>query len=829
MADDDKKIESAHDAESDMKLATEKPQDTDLELPSIDAALASIIADMSLMEIAPGEESGEGDAPGAELGVGETQGAGSGENETPGAASGEGEPPETGSGKVEVQETGSAESDTEVSLNDETLNEPAEIRAHETSSIDEISLDEPTSDNDGLSIVQTDNEEVPTRDLAQRFADEAEPAVDLDQGSSDFSGLESAADFNPEPLPEDSSQEASDIVTQLNQRRSAAVAEEVSKLHQPSASTKKTLASTFSSLKAIKKPELLPDSDSDASTAEAAGSAQPAEHSPAALSDSVQEGHTDGQATSVSLKPSKSPKLTSVRTIRADAANQSPMRVFERIPGRVKTAAAVSFLVCVCLYAIHVKQESMLQSKTASAIEAGKYDDAEKAAQEGCLRYPGDPEFHYFYAEVLAHKKLTQRALAEAQVAASARTDDLRFVALHAELLNKSNQFAEALSDYNRLMMDPLWKNRASVIAGRAKANLAVHQAGRVGATVLAASDRALRQLGLSDEEVQHLPAAIRNDIAAARYQKALKELGGLSESERNNTGVVAVRAICHDQLGNFADEYADYSVVITHQPRRRELYLKRAKAAARERKYALAGADIEHAVALNPKVPDAYVLRGDLSLEQNHYKDALVDYKHAVKLAPADQSIREKLGAVKAKLAATINPIVLPTAWTLPKDLLKNDPLTAAYQLMMHGQTDAAVPVLIALIRREPNNIQARRYLAWCLSDLQSARAAIDQFKALEKLGCLNAVDLEKYAFSLEQIDTPLAPEMYMRAIRANPRNGDLLEGLCRVYRDLKEYNKCVATARQGLRVASNDSQTKTFQDMITYSQQKISDGIGE
>jgi len=91
-----------------------------------------------------------------------------------------------------------------------------------------------------------------------------------------------------------------------------------------------------------------------------------------------------------------------------------------------------------------------------------------------------------------------------------------------------------------------------------------------------------------------------------------------------------------------------------------------------------------------------------------------------------------------------------------------------------------------------------------------------------------LNAIDRAKYDSCLQQIqiqnqtDTDNSPEKLLHAIQADPNNLVLREELCRVYRDLKQYDKCQQAAEEALLVAKDNQQAKFFFDMIKFVHSK-------
>jgi tetratricopeptide (TPR) repeat protein len=708
----------------------------------------------------------------------------------------------------------------------------------------------------------------------------------------------------------------------------------------------------------------------DHAVSTSANASKAAQEGPLAESDTLM------QNSATEKQQSATQGTTKVRSDRAISSGPSPQR-------GVIFLVAVVLLVLVAIFVNGDKQRSELLSRTAELIDRKNYEDALQLTELGCSRYPSEPMFHFFKAQLLYKQNLNDKALEEVAIAASARPDDLEIIALRAALLNKCNNFELALADYNRLVSDPQWSKKAAVLAGRAEVELALKQYSKavddINASLPFASNsisdlttrariyeklvyydkaakdwskiiaiapndaiayaerarveyesgqtnKALNDLSKSlaitpsaaalfyrgtiykelnqpDKADADLRAALRHspsntaiakllqqrnaahgtfqdavssfdvaasaltaqatpyfyeskikaEIAAGYFRQALGELNELIKNSKDNDELRAERALCFEQLRDYTKAYSEYSYLLQRQPQHRDLYLKRAAVAVKEGKFWLADNDVEHAMALDGKKADAYVFRGTTSLNRKLYRDALVDFKRALSLEPNNVSIKQKLeesrrllgergtnralasgleannASVEQNVEGSGRPLVEssanrntaatssePAQWKLAKDLVQKDPLNAAYQLLMHGEGPAAIPILMDLIKKDPGNLQARRYLAWDCSDLGQAPMAIEQFKILEQSNQLRPVDLPKYAFALEKLGTNDATPMYVRALAANPRDMAIRNSLCRSCLDTGDYRILELTAWEGLQLARTDADKTKFRDYL-------------
>jgi tetratricopeptide (TPR) repeat protein len=411
-----------------------------------------------------------------------------------------------------------------------------------------------------------------------------------------------------------------------------------------------------------------------------------------------------------------------------------------------------------------------------------------------------------------------KKALADLNHALQLEPHNTSYYARRAQAHTNLGNYASAIEDWNTVLK--AHPQEAMAYAERARCNYQIGQELSELAKLLKTGQASLYRDSISQTAKKNAQGKALLAMATGKYQQALDDLGYAIAGAPGEPVFRMRRAQCYEQLGNYSAAYDDYSFLINSNPTPgSHLYLKRANTATQERKYSLARVDVDRAIELDDKAFDAYMLRGDLSLIQNRSQAALLDYYRALTLAPGNPSVQEKITAARLKLPRSRTSA---GEWTISQDMLKRDALNAAYQLMAHDQLSQAVLVLADLIKKEPNNLLARRYLAWSCSDLHSPKAAVEQFKIIDRFGTLNPIDLAKYALCLEEIDTDNAPTMFLRAIKADPRNVELREGLCRVYRDLKQYDKCQQAAQEGLAVARDDEQVKTFLDMIKYVQSK-------
>jgi tetratricopeptide (TPR) repeat protein len=472
-----------------------------------------------------------------------------------------------------------------------------------------------------------------------------------------------------------------------------------------------------------------------------------------------------------------------------------------------------------------------------SALIAQKdYPRARTLLDRAMRIYPGEASLHFYQAQLLFNQNQLEPALAELQTVINTSPNNLEYVSLRANILAASDKPEQALVDYTRLSKDPTWNKIPETLIGKAQVEMQLHRydeansdfgaAMKLPAASVAVDTSSSRPLLKETED--RLKKKIEADRAAGRNQDALNELNLLIRIFEDSNELRAERAVLAEELGEYGQAFSDYSDLIVKNPTRSDFYLKQAKVAGKEKHYDLANAEIEKAIALSPKAGEAFVLRGDLSAEQGLLREAMLDYQKALELKPGDQSIKAKLTNVHDKFSRmpVAKSLKEPVEWSVSPDLVKRDPLKAAYELIEHGKQADALPILTAIIKNSPNNVTARRYLAWCCSDLHMSRQACEQFKVLQSLDKLNPTDMAKFAPALEQAMPAAAPAMYQRAIAADPQNIEMRDGLCRVLCDLHHYAECIAAAQAAIRLTTDDEKRRSFSDMVDFCQTKLKAG---
>jgi len=307
-------------------------------------------------------------------------------------------------------------------------------------------------------------------------------------------------------------------------------------------------------------------------------------------------------------------------------------------------------------------------------------------------------------------------------------------------------------------------------------------------------------------------------EIAAGEYRQASDDLTKAISKLPDDPNLRLRSAECYEKLGNYSGAYDSYSSAIKLATRQADLYLKRANASIKQHKYDLAKHDLETAINQDPNNVAAYLARGRAYADQKLYDDAFSDFNHVIRLDPSNVEARQQLALVsKIKRSSTIAIQPPAVTYSLPPPNLKGDLLGVGYQSMIKGDLAGAISNFVAAVKKEPNNFEARRYLAHSLARAGQPEEAVRQFGVLSSLSQLDSHDALALAGALEQAGKLMASaSVYEKLLRANPNNVEIRLDLARVYAALGETGKLQVICSAGIRLAHSDEQIAQFNQYL-------------
>lgn len=153
---------------------------------------------------------------------------------------------------------------------------------------------------------------------------------------------------------------------------------------------------------------------------------------------------------------------------------------------------------------------------------------------------------------------------------------------------------------------------------------------------------------------------------------------------------------------------------------------------------------DLYKAIASAPKNPLSYLARGDIYIADKQYSLADNDYQKAAQLAPLNAEIKKKLIVcnqfVKRPKASTPSAPDKPATLSAAalKEIADGNLQTLkqkGYEALKSGRAEYAVAALSRAIYLNPNDGNARRYLAYALLKTGNTEDAAQQYYAWEKI----------------------------------------------------------------------------------------------
>lgn len=301
-------------------------------------------------------------------------------------------------------------------------------------------------------------------------------------------------------------------------------------------------------------------------------------------------------------------------------------------------------------------------------------------------------------------------------------------------------------------------------------------------------------------------------------------------------------RGDAYHSLKNNVKAAEDYSKVISLDPRNYQAYVARGIAYGADHKDKEALKDFARALSINKTGVEAMIQRGSLMLSNGHYRLAANDFEDAMELCPHDPETQQKLAMAYTHLhksfpkswlhntelansnkaavarastnasgstAATSSnePGTVSGGFKMPSDT--KSLLNVGYQYLSNGQVAYATQMFAEAVRKEPNNVDARRYLAHALLQSGSASAAVSQFDALVDLDALTPRDALAYAKALTSAGKAgRAADVLSQCVVSRPGDVSLRAELMRLYNTMGRTDRTQACYQEGLRYARSASQ---------------------
>jgi len=140
----------------------------------------------------------------------------------------------------------------------------------------------------------------------------------------------------------------------------------------------------------------------------------------------------------------------------------------------------------------------------------------------------------------------------------------------------------------------------------------------------------------------------------------------------------------------------------------------------------------------------------------------------------------------------------------TVGSGKMPSDPkqlVSVGYKYLTNGEIQYAIQMFAEAIKKQPNNVEARRYMAHALVESGSAATAISQFEALVSLDALTPADALIYSKALSNTrNTERAVDVLTNYLTRSPKNISLRAELTRLYLSIGFGTKAESAYREGL-----------------------------
>ena len=331
--------------------------------------------------------------------------------------------------------------------------------------------------------------------------------------------------------------------------------------------------------------------------------------------------------------------------------------------------------------------------------------------------------------------------------------------------------------------------------------------------------------------------------VSTGDYRQACDDLQKAIQKGADSPDVRLHLAECDEKLGNYLDAYSNYSAAIKQAPEQVDLYLKRAAASIKQHRYDLAERDFQSAIIQNPNNLTAYLSRGTAYADQKRYDDAYSDFNHVLRVEPNNTEARRQLALIaKLKRSSTIQvqpsavapeevssttstqaPSALPTPMQpsalgqLPLPSGKVDEVEAGYQMLTCGKLEGAIKDFMLAVRKNPNNVEARRYLANALAMKGQTSDAIKQFEVVSSLSALSVRDSLTLTTAYEVSgNKQAAAVLFQRLTRGNPTDELLRLELAKIYTATGDVHLLRLACAEGMRLAKTQDQIAQFNQLL-------------
>lgn len=418
------------------------------------------------------------------------------------------------------------------------------------------------------------------------------------------------------------------------------------------------------------------------------------------------------------------------------------------------------------------------------------------------------------YASMGEHEK----ALADFDSAIARGANRDRVLVARASSAMKAEKFEDALKDCNEILK----QNPSNADALMLRATC--HERQRSYDLVNADTTKAL---DLVKDPTVRAHLLLQRGVARVKLNQHASAEKDFSEAIqlKADASTYMQRGDAYRSLKRWTNAQADYDKVLDQQPRNYGAYVARGICYVALNNETDAMKDFGRALSIDKRGVEALIQRGSLHLRRSNYRLAANDLEDALRLSPRDSETQQKLAATYTHMRRAIPPSLLrATAMSGSSSITSDAQLPSAvkriptnpkemvnvgYKYLTNGEVEYAMQMFAEAIKREPNNVDARRYMAHAMCDSGSSQAAVSQFEALVSLGSLTSRDALGYAKALTNTgNTERAVDILAHFLQKNAADMPVRVDLIRLYRSIGFGAKAEGVYREGLSLAKTGEQ---------------------
>jgi tetratricopeptide (TPR) repeat protein len=305
---------------------------------------------------------------------------------------------------------------------------------------------------------------------------------------------------------------------------------------------------------------------------------------------------------------------------------------------------------------------------------------------------------------------------------------------------------------------------------------------------------------------------------AAESYKRASEDFTAVLSQNPNDKEAILGDAICREKLGQLvkASELCDQLLNIN----KTDVTALELRAEINQKQNHIDAAKKDFAEALSNNCHSVKALIGYAAIDEQEGKYAVAKekYKRVLAIDSNNQIARTKLAEVTSKEAA-LKTTCLDSAKNGAIDLRGSaeELQRKGYHCLTINLPSLAVTFLAESVKRDPEDITSRRYLAYALTEAHMPQEAVTQFQVLKRISKLTKDELYKYACALRgsgEYSTALGVTKNLFSEERDFKTGLLL---AQIYRDLDMKETCTRICNQCLQMSRTSEQSSKVQEILS------------